>query len=129
MKRKFWLLFQPAMVCLLFACAIGDADWQKEVPGTYTTYYQQAYSTGWDTLMIQPISQQVQDQYYLIRKTTYQRTGERSAGQQWLRAQRFICNWNKDKHTLTATVTGRVYHYDSQLRTIRQGNTIYQKLK
>jgi hypothetical protein len=129
MNRKLRLLYQPAVVCLLFACATGDADWQKGVPGTYATHYRQAYSTGWDTLIIQPLSQQVQDQYYLIRKTAYQRTGERNAGRQWLRAQRLICNWNKDKRTLTAIVTGRVYHYDPQLQTIRQGNTIYQKTK
>lgn len=129
MKRKLLLWFQPAMVCLLFACTIEDTDWQKNISGTYVTHYQQVYSIGWDTLILQPLGQQQQDQYYLIRNTTYQRSGQRNTEQRWHRAQRFICNWNKDKQTLTAAVTGRVYYYDPQLKTIRQGSTIYNKLK
>lgn len=126
--KKAMLLFQPVMVCLLVACALqNENDWTDNIAGTYVTQYQQAYSNGWDTLIVQPVEGSDPKRFILERHTKYQR---RINGK-WMPAVIKITTRQVDinKTFLVHALSGRRYHYDPFKGKLSTGNTIYQKLK
>ena len=74
MKKKLSLLLQPLLLCGIAACVMQESDdWQQQVTGRYVTYYQQPYSAGWDTILVEKINGTKQVQYRITKSTLYQR--------------------------------------------------------
>ena len=128
--KKLLYLFQPASIFLIAACTLKeDTNWQQQLMGTYTTTYKQAYSAGWDTLIIQPVLHGEQVQYRITKHTRYQRKLNGKEEAPHFKQSTWLAAPHDQEHTLSIIPTGRVYHFDEEKNTLLTGNTLYQKLK
>jgi hypothetical protein len=122
-------LFRLLVISLLSACAFHhQEDWMNDIEGTYVIQYQQPYSIGWDTLIIQRSGKVNSIHFTLQRHTRYERliNGQKKVPVSKLTTSQVEAD--KSATALIQTSSGRRYYFNPVKKEITTGNVTYYKL-
>ena len=113
---------------LLMACKGGGAtDTRSFIPGTYVNYAEGEYSIAYDTLIIQPMSEQ-NSSYRIYRKTAYQRRESGKLMKLPRENEQWTALYNDQTKSMQENKYGKVITIYPDANRILVGNREYTKL-
>ncbi|MES2650537.1 MAG: hypothetical protein V4663_02300 [Bacteroidota bacterium] len=126
MKTKIILI--ALISALLMACrGDGGTDTRSFIPGTYVNYAEGEYSIAYDTLIIQPMSEQ-NSSYRIYRKTAYQRKENGKLMKLRRESEEWITLYNEETKSMQEVKRGKIITIYPDANRILVVNREYTKL-
>ena len=111
---------------LMAACQSQTSKTQDFIPGTYVNFAKGDYAIANDTLLITQLSD---NNYQLIRKTTYQAIRNGKLLPKHHKTDKLVAVYDPQKLELDETTTGRVFRFDPDKHILLIKQASYQKIK
>lgn len=125
MKTK--IILMALISALLMACNGGATDARSFIPGTYVNYAEGEYSIAYDTLIIQPMSEQ-NSTYRIYRKTAYQRKENGKLMNLQRENEQWVALYNEETKSMQETKRGKMITVYPDAGRILVANREYTKL-
>lgn len=126
MKTKIILI--ALVSSLLMACRGGGVtDTRSFIPGTYVNYAEGEYSLAYDTLIIQPMSEQ-NSSYRIYRKTAFQRKVNGKLTPLQHESEEWVALYNEETKSMQEVKRGKIITIYPDANRILVVNREYTKI-
>ncbi len=126
MKTK--IILTALISTLLMACGGGGAtDTRSFIPGTYVNYAEGEFSLAYDTLIIQPMSEQ-NSSYRIYRKTAYQKRENGKLMPMQRESEEWVALYNEETKSMQEVKRGKIITIYPDANRILVVNREYTKL-
>lgn len=122
MKSYYFLI-----MALILSCSNANKKQEQKITGQYARYYKDEYTTRYDTLAIQPVSDIVNGLYKVEKRSSYQKTWENKT----LPEKRESRHWTSEYQSQTASLLlqpGLSLYFDKGNEQAILGNQRYKKI-
>jgi len=118
------------VICLLLlsGCGLSASNVKEFIPGTYVRDFQQQYSSGSDTLIIN-LADEVTGRYNIGRHLGYVSVRDGKALDAKKEKQMWVALYNADTKQLVIQRTGRLVSFSPEKQSLAIGNSVYNKIK
>jgi|GEM_PF-920738 hypothetical protein len=116
---------------LLLACNYlgdGNKDPESFIPGTYASYAEGEYSVSYDTLRIEPVSEQ-EGAYRIFRETAFRRIEDKKLKKLEHKSEKWFAVYDEQRHVLLERTKGKVISILPDAGLIVVGSREYHKLE
>ncbi len=125
---KIKIILMAITATLLMACRGGGVtDTRSFIPGTYVNYAEGDYSVAYDTLIIQPMSEQ-NSSYRIYRKTAYQRKENGKLMKLQRENEQWVALYNEETKSMQEVKRGKIITIYPDAGRILVANREYTKL-
>lgn len=125
---KIKIILMAITAALLLACSGGGVtDTRSFIPGTYVNYAEGDYSVAYDTLIIQPMSEQ-NSSYRIYRKTAYQRKENGKLLKMLRENEQWVALYNEETKSMQEVKRGKIITIYPDAGRILVANREYTKL-
>jgi len=124
---KTRIILTALISSLLMACGGGATDTRSFIPGTYVNYAEGEYSIAYDTLIIQPMSEQ-NSSYRIYRKTAYQRKENGKLLKMQRESEEWVALYNEETKSMQEVKRGKIITIYPDAGRILVANREYTKL-
>jgi hypothetical protein len=126
MKKLAILISMCATV--FAACNNSKTDTRSFIPGTYVNHAEGEYSVAYDTLIIQPMSEE-SGTYRIYRKTAFQRIENSKLMKVERENEQWTALYNDQTKSMQETKKGKIITFYPEANRLLVGNREYQKIK
>lgn len=124
--RTFAFILLAALASILAACH-HSVDTYSFIPGTYVNHAEGEFSIAYDTLIIQPLSDQ-NSSYRILRKTGYQRIENNRPQAMQRETEEWMALYNDATKSMQETKRGKIITFYPEANRLMVGKREYLKL-
>jgi outer membrane lipopolysaccharide assembly protein LptE/RlpB len=121
------IILLAAMTSILAACN-HSVDTYSFIPGTYVNHAEGEFSIAYDTLIIQPMSDQ-NASYRILRKTGFRRVENNHPQVLQRESEEWVALYNDATKSMQETKRGKVITFYPDANRLMVGKREYQKIK